>query len=658
MTKRRLSEDLSLSATDLDPKNWPQVLLENIPEKDRKTFERRQKAVDMYCLGQPLAEIRKATGLSENEITRLYKRCVKTDQFGRTAGYTALVPRKRITKYARKQLHQRGQRIGAGAFEQLLETYPELRDLIETLYLDRKKRRVREHVMSIKKIHEKFLKLCRDLRITNEYPFTTNDSALRSLTRYCRKLDSLFFTEAAGRNGTQAKQNAKLLSFGPPNSSITRPLERVQFDGHRIDAFLSIRLRTPEGDYVIRPLNRIWLLTIIDVATSGIVGYYLSLNQEYTGADVLRCIRNAICPHQKIKFTIPGLKYPTFTIDDVEIEGGFPSDFFMEMRWATFDELCLDNGKANLSNVVLERVTNSLKCSLGLGPVGTPTRRGLIERFFGVLEEMGYHRLISTTGSNPKDPRRNGAEKAAMKYEITFEDLQQVTEILIAQYNLSPHSKVNYLSPIEAMRQRILERGMLPRMLDEQEQGEVELLLTTVKRKVQGSVKTGRRPHINYMGGEYRSQLLDQSTFLIGQEVTLQVNLDDLRVVKAYLRDGSEFGNLVVQGKWSLHAHNWELRSTIIRLKNKGLLKFGVFDDPIEIYHQYLEETVNDQKISRNRLIQLKQQEEAERNNEQQISSIPSPIAPQQSEILQISKTEKRRERGKRERLFKRTLNY
>lgn len=46
-----------------------------------------------------------------------------------------------------------------------------------------------------------------------------------------------------------------------------------------------------------------------------------------------------------------------------------------------------------------------------MGPVAVPVRRPIIERFFRTLEQNTFHRLPSTTGSNPLDPIRNNAEK-------------------------------------------------------------------------------------------------------------------------------------------------------------------------------------------------------------------------------------------------------
>ncbi|MBE3556678.1 MAG: hypothetical protein IMW91_06365 [Firmicutes bacterium] len=308
-------------------------------------------------------------------------------------------------------------------------------------------------------------------------------------------------------------------------------------------------------------------------------------------------------------FTIPGLRYPTFEVASGQIvEGGFPSDFFPETHWAVFDEICYDNricydnGRANLSEVVIDRLQTVLKAHVGPGPVDLPQRRGLIERIFGVLEDNGFHRLVSTTGSSPKDPRRRNPEQSASRYGVYFEHIQELVEVLIAEYNTTPHGGVNHLSPLEAMRQRIQERGMLPRQLSGKRQ-EAVFLTATVVRHVRGSAKSGRRPHINYMGVVYRSPQLDESAYLVGKPLTLLVDLDDLRVIKAFLPDGSEFGNLVAEGIWGIRPHSVKVRKAIMQLASRQVLRLD--GDPIEAYHRYLREMAMSDKRARNRLLQM-----------------------------------------------------
>src|SRR3546814_6172646 len=75
--------------------------------------------------------------------------------------------------------------------------------------------------------------------------------------------------------------------------------------------------------------------------------------------------------------------------------------------------------------------------------------RPFIERFFGTLEESGFHRLPNTTGTGPGDIRRKDPEIAACKYFIQLEDLENLLDVLIANYNGTVHSSLAGRSPLE-----------------------------------------------------------------------------------------------------------------------------------------------------------------------------------------------------------------
>src|SRR5690606_34427415 len=147
----------------------------------------------------------------------------------------------------------------------------------------------------------------------------------------------------------------------------------------------------------------------------------------------------------------PGLVYPD--------KPGYPSAAFPEAQWALWNELKYDNALANLSTIVKDRLTSIVNCSVNPGKVRFPEARSIIERFFGLLENNYIHRLVNTTGSNPKDSKRKKPEEAAIKYEITSDELEQLIEVAIARYNTEMHSTLG-MSPLDAMEQRIMYRDM------------------------------------------------------------------------------------------------------------------------------------------------------------------------------------------------------
>jgi putative transposase len=596
MTRKRFIEDINYPEEVLNTNNWPSVNISNLNEKDLKTYNSRKLAVDLYLNGTPIRKIKSQTGIQRKEINRYVKNCLKNDQLGNIWGYRALIPYKRINKYTNKSI-KKNKNGGPGSFNQLLITYPELRELIEIHLFKKNKKIPTEKVMSKKNIHKKFIKKCLELGLKSpiDYPFTSIDYGQRSLYRYINKLENLHFTEAARRSSEESANIASkttLIDDNYPTKLL--PFERVQFDAHKIDLLMSYKFEIPDGTTRVVPLDRIWILTIMDVSSRAIIGYHLCLNKEYNSTDVLITLKNSIEPYKKIELTIPGLKYP--------IDGGLPSEKIEETKWALWNEFYYDNAKANISKIVVEKLTKIINCHINTGPIYSPLKRSIIERFFKSLEENGFHRLPSTTGSHSKDPKRNHPDQQACKYEITIEEVEELTAVLIADYNSTRTEGAFFATPLESMQQKLEKNKYSLRHLNNSFSGHVDFLSLEVKRNIKGDLNKGRRPHINFENVKYTSELLLRSPALIGKKITLLINLDDLRFAKAYLNDGSEIGLLIAAGAWGRVKHTLKIRQEIFKLKNKKLIHFTMKDDPIHEYQIYLKNKAIEKKKYRNKL--------------------------------------------------------
>ncbi len=567
--------------------NWPTVLEDNVKPEYLELYLNRKAAVQAYInTDTSLPAICQKYGLYRSDFYRLLNRCLLLHADGRPFGFRALIPHFRVEK---KKLTK---------FETLLVKYPKLRECLEKDFLNKKKKgELREFNMSLKKIHQHFVQNCIKLGIDlNDYPLNTKTKAKKSVERYLNNLKDTHFISSVAKFGDEATMKAKNTGSVLSESEITniiRPLERVEFDGHKIDASIAVIYTTPEGDQVIDTINRIWILSIIDVATRSILGYHLCLNQEYSSDDVLMCIRNAIKPWGPMQLTIPSLEY--------QEDAGLPSFIIPEMQYAIWDELCYDNAKANLANIVQETLKNFVGCSVNAGPVATPVRRAFIERFFNTLETNGYQRLISTTGNGPNDPRRRkNSNEIATDYEILVDHMYEITDVLIAEYNATPHSSLTGLTPLQVLKQRI-DRGMYINALPIDKRDEFLFFTQKVKRTVRGNITKGIRPYIFYEGVRYVNDLLVNTYSLVGKKIILAVNVDDIRYVKAYFENGSELGILIATGKWGLRHHSLRERKSINRLKNNGEIYINVSEDPIEIYHNYLMKNAKNKKM-RNKL--------------------------------------------------------
>ncbi|MNT25362.1 hypothetical protein D3C72_1608790 [compost metagenome] len=94
----------------------------------------------------------------------------------------------------------------------------------------------------------------------------------------------------------------------------------------------------------------------------------------------------------------------------------------------------------------------------------------------------------------------------------------------------------------------------------------------------------GVRPHINLHGVRYTNSVLATSTHLIGHQLLIYMNADDLRSVRAFLADGGELGVLDAQGAWRVVPHNLKLRQEIRRQAGKRHNHSAAAANPIETY--------------------------------------------------------------------------
>jgi putative transposase len=150
---------------------------------------------------------------------------------------------------------------------------------------------------------------------------------------------------------------------------------------------------------------------------------------------------------------------------------------------------------------------------------------------------------------------------------------------------------------------------MVPRVLPEEQRYDLELLTVQDTRNVNGNVKKGRRPFIYYEGVPYRNDLLAKNYNLVGTKLTLQINIEDISKLKAFLPNGNEIGYLRAAGKWGARKHSLRTRKEINKLVNNKMIFLTSSDDPLEKYDafcasqkekRYMNKIADQQRIKRN----------------------------------------------------------
>ncbi len=585
-------------------KLWSSIKTDLWDKEKKDIYVMRKKAVDLYIDDIPVTDISKITGMRHNKISKLIERCIKINpNTGMQFGYAALIPNKKVVVNPPNHIPNTTSK-SKGSFKTLLLTHPQLESFISDNYFQNANATLEKRI-SPSNLHKKFLEECRKINIQDyEYPFNTCDKARRTFYKYLEHLEQEHINKAITRENKNAQQ--KFFSTGIAKSMRPTPLAPfsvVQIDGHKIDMLYTVEVLNRHGEIIRMPAMRIWLLAVIDVATRTILGYSMTSNENYSQTDVLRAIRNSIIPKTPIDFTLAGIEYPD--------NYGYPSLAIPETEWAMPNIIMLDNAKSHLAENVIDKLCSQLYCSLNFGSVATPETRGIIERMFKTLEDNGYHRIVSTTGSNISDVRRANAEVDAVKYQITYNDMAQLTEYFIALYNSSPHSSLENQTPLECMQRRVLMAGMEPCIADTEMKRKVyELTNITEIKTIRGSAKNGKRPYITYKGTEYRNDILSQSMGLIGHKLIIEINPDDISTLRGYFEDGTELGRLTAVGEWGQKKHSLKTREEALKFANYNKQKHNPFYAPLTEFENELNERAKSERRARTKAARLRAEQE------------------------------------------------
>jgi putative transposase len=565
---------------------WPAVAFTAIPETKRAQYLAREDALRRYIAGESIALIHKSTSIARGQLYRLLKRCLAKHPDGRIFGFRGLLSYHRVKGYDRRKpvLATASPAAGgsSGAMTQLLDRFVMLRSLIE--------RAIRNHTVTIsasgrlqglRSLHKAFLAECTELGIApHQYPFNRLQEGKRSLAQVTKNIMDTSFQSAARAAGAER--------IAPPwhdgkhskdtSPATLRPFEVAEFDGHKLDIRLRVRLEDPFGLTYDLELRRVWILVVLDVCTRAVLGWNVVLAPEYDRYDVIKTMQNALKPRaRRSHFSISKLTYQT--------GAGFVSQSVPVTAHACWDWLRLDNARANLAADTLNALCDFLGCNVDAGPVREPNERPYIERFFGTIGEALSHRLPGSTGHSADDVRRRLSDPGGdTELLVTFPELEELLDVTIANYNGTAHSAIPGRSPLEAMRYFVLGKRSPLRHLPEVRRRDLFLMQPAYECIVRGSKASGKRPHISFYGSRYSSLVLSQAAHLVGSKIHVYFDPLDLRLLQAFLPNGAELGPLTANAPWHHTAHSLRLRREILRLKRRGDLTYGDSDDPVAAY--------------------------------------------------------------------------
>lgn len=592
MTKHAIGQVLfdrsSIPDTLQDLSLWPTVDLTALTDEDLATFTARQRAIEMYVQNPQLSMkvINQHTGVDPKTVYRLIERCLKKHPDGAIYGFRAAIPYARLKQYERihsVDRHHGAQGSGlAGAFGLLLQRYPSIEAFLQRQAKQRHRAigGAQEVRKSIKRIHKAFLEECRKAGVKpDEYPLNQEMAGIRSLASYFKRIDQRTFESAARSVGVDRVGPAAPAEIeeAPP---ATRAFEVVEFDGHKIDLRITVRVIDPFGFETLLELTRIWILVLLDVASRAVIGYKIALSKEYNKDDVAGALQAALTPFKPRQYKIPGLS--------IRRGGGYPSGVLPQTEYACWEWFRFDGAKSHLATDTLTRLSQVVGCWADNGPAGEPDERPFIERFFQQVAKNFAHRLPGTTGNNPQAIEKAlGDPHGDSTLLVELAELEDMVEVLLADYNGEPHSGISNRTPLEAMTQLLTRDQGYLRTLPRVVRQNLCLLQEARIVPIKGNINSGVRPHVNFLEVRYTNDILSSSPALIGKKLRIYFDVRDIRSVKAFFEDGAELGVLSAARPWCYTPHSLRVRQEIFRLKRKAKLSYRDGDDPVEAWEKY-----------------------------------------------------------------------
>tara|TARA_R100001132_G_C3273291_1_gene95350 strand:- start:3313 stop:5094 length:1782 start_codon:yes stop_codon:yes gene_type:complete len=517
------------------------------------------------------------------------QKCLQIAPDGAIYGFRALIPYIRTRPYQRtaklkaKRQHQQGGQ--SGALGALLARFPEIEDdLVKCIRQDRKLKRIPEVKIRVKDLHRLFIQCVKAKGVSeSEWPFTTQNLGLRTIYTYMTYVLNENFTKSViSREGPTAKAHMNVGTGHAPFLIFEDPYDVVEIDSYKIDAHLTVAFQTPEGTETEVLLERLWLIAAVERASTAVIAYDVVYRSEVTSDNVLKVIRDAITKKWEPKALTLPFNYP--------LGGGLPSGVIPEAYGAVWNLLLFDGALAHLSRAVYERVRKQLGFVISWGAPGHFERRPNVERTFRRIADDLFKRLPSTTGSNPYNGRAPDGEAKALRYKIRAEEAEQILDVYIAQHNATPCEGISFLTPLEYIRHFLNDQdaGFVLRTLPEISKQGANMFSVTQEVTVRGSIKDGRRPYIQLDRVHYTSPVLAELGNLIGEKILVEIDEDDMRQVKAFLKNGAELGFLTASGRWAESKHSRRTRKAINSLISKRILIISEFDDPVRVYFSHL----------------------------------------------------------------------
>lgn len=556
----------------LDIASWPAPNIDHLVDSDE--YRRKREAVEMYFGNHDFTRIKAQTGLSEDWLRVLVKKCLHPHVDGRIHGFRALVRYSRTAGYRRQaplpssNLHE-GRKGGyAGAMTALFQKYPDLLNLIEAQVL-KKRREVCDNQLignvrwiDLKAAVHTFLR-GRGVK-DSEYPFNTRDQGYATLSQIGRSLlfkhptkfiKSRFGSDAARFSG---KRSGELSLIHP-----TAPFQVLEADFHKHDSATTVEIDTPIGGVVDALVPRFWIGCAVDVFDRAIIATSDSFEPQTTDSCVLDLIDACIAPPKPIA---------ELTEFKACVDGYWqPNQILPQFAWHGWDIIKLDRAWAHKSSNAISRLIATSGSAVCYGRPGEWWARPIVERTFGELTQRGSQRLSTSYGTGPADPHRQMPEEKAKATKLRRWEICVFAKSIVREINSTVKEGNYWETPLSILRRCDSDSRYFPRPLPLQRKTDRPTRWVSLSVRVDAYPQKGIAPSVRVNGCRYYGDELHDAWHLMGQFIIIEIARDDIRIARAIdPKNGDIIGKLAPEKKWRIFSMTWQ---NFILLQKFGRLK-------------------------------------------------------------------------------------
>lgn len=545
--------------------NWPDIDASALPVPHKALFLRNKRVIAKLLSGEPIATIAKVENVSRSFVSRLILRCLTPLQKDQSLPLTeALLPHHHLEPRRRRQkLPTLSNPSNAtGSLRTLLQNDP-----VQAENVDKYIRATIHHDPSGKypeiKAFVEFFKreLINRQYPMDQYPFNEPLQGYEALRRlYHRRRNELLLDESKACNMSTIT-----------TATTSSPFYSLQIDTHRTDCNATVWVEFNDEEIPL-PLSRLSLLVAVEPRTRCSVAMQFSLRQEVNHWDVLLLLDTLTKPFSRPTLTTPGLAY--------QHRHCFPSDAdptFVETGYSMFQ---LDNALAHIAGSVRSAICTAFHATCHLGLPGAPKGRNVVEFAFKRLASQ-LHRLPSTTGSTPVDPRRKHGVMAKKPPRVTLQALAEMILLVLAEENNQPRVALGNHTPLSALLNYRSQHHYRRLAFST---SHLELLRESMYCTVHWNKNEQRKPHINVMQLRYRGPALHKAN-LINKRVRVEYDFSDMRILHVYRESGEYLGEVRAPRSWQSHPFSMLTLKLINQLVKAKRITAG---DPIGGYANYL----------------------------------------------------------------------